>query len=293
MSNREAVVLKQWVEKGKEPVWREIHEIERLSKVEAPEKTESSAVGGAAMNGFMMLGWPFAVGGFVLPGILLLFAIGYPVIVLAIWLIPVIFMAIIGGLNGSNTEFKRRQAAYEEKLEKNAKLIKEAEARIEKAKEVAAKAASVDLEKYEEQVNVFVQKAMGNSGAIEDMVQQTATQFERRINQQPSGDTVRFINASLIYSVNENGIKYDYESGYSSAVNDFDFEKERFHKLNSIVECEGLAKAIAILATNRVKDLHNNATATITIEADTRKNATYKLVYNGVNARFQAKKDIF
>lgn len=174
--------------------------------------------------------------------------------------------------------------------ERKDKMRAEAEEKIRAAYAHADERTQRQVENYDRDVRGYSKKILGNAKNVSPMVDRSVDMFERMISHADSGSNMRFVESDFIYGVNNTGITYIYNSGYTNSMDDFDFSRERFRNINSPAECEGLARALAKLVIAKMMTRYPEATTTITLS---HVDAIVTLHFKGANRNFVPARDIF
>ena len=122
------------------------------------------------------------------------------------------------------------------------------------------------------------------------MVQHNTGMFQRMVSHADAGSNMRFVESDFTYKVLTKGIVYSYQSRYTNPQDDYNFDKQRFRKLNSNTECEGLAQALAKLTIKKMMSLYPPNSLHITVSHI---DAEVTMHYKAANKNFVATRDIF
>lgn len=220
-----------------------------------------------------------------------------PLIVIGIYIVGVVgtFFSMVSnaGAKRANRKIQQENDAkmrrYNEELQRINSEKEKSNQRIAQERKKMTDLANAEIRRYDEAVETFCQQALGNSG-IAPMADRTVEMFKRMVSHQESGSDVKYVEAEFQYQVKKEGIFYVYKSGYSNPESSFDFKKERFHELVREEECEGLAKALSVLVTAKMKEDYPSDLTTIRVS---NRDAVFTMHFKTANENFEAAKDIF
>lgn len=174
-------------------------------------------------------------------------------------------------------------------INKQLKMKQDAEEEIRKIYLVYDQKTKDAIDKYEKEVIEYCKKALQNK-SIEPMVARTVMMIERMVSHADSRPHIKIVEADLNYVVTKDKIAYSYDSKYSNAQDDFNFEIERFRNLQSDAECEGLAQAILRLSIPRIKAKYGKG-ARLTLGSHNDANVIAHFSMPNIN--YQKVKDVF
>lgn len=168
-------------------------------------------------------------------------------------------------------------------FQKRKELKDKAEEAIKQAYSDADKKTTREIKQYNAEAKEFAKKAYRQGSKLDPMVNHTVTMFQRMISHANADTYIKFIEANLIFTVEIDGISFGYESGYINPLDDYNFEKKRFRNLNSLAECEGLARALTKMTIKKMKALYPPDSIHISFSHN---DATVTLHFKGANPNF-------
>ena len=145
---------------------------------------------------------------------------------------------------------RRREAKLEQQVQQ---LQAEAEEKIRQAYELSAQVSSQQAAAYEQEVSQRFKRVLSNPNAIAPMTEYLREKLELEISRANADASAPFIEATLVYTVNPDRIMLP---GKDNNNEFFDLTANHFQRLNSEMECEALAMALAGLVNADMKTLY-------------------------------------
>lgn len=171
------------------------------------------------------------------------------------------------------------------------RLTQEAKTEIQKANAEADRRTVQQINANDNEVKQYCQRILQKSDTITSMVQHNTDMFQRMVSHADAGSNMRFMESDFTYKVLTTGIMYSYQSRYTNPQDDYNFDKQRFRKLNSSnTAYEGLAQALAKLTIKKMMSLYPPNSLHITVSHI---DAEVTMHYKAANKNFVATRDIF
>lgn len=152
-----------------------------------------------------------------------------------------------------NLQVKKQNAdadAERERLRQNAKND------IQEAYNEADRLTRQQIDAYDKEVERYCQTLLQKADTISEMVEHNTDMFRRMISHADASSNIRFVEADFCFKVLVTGVMYSYQSKYTNPQDDYNFNRRRFHDLNSSAECEGLAQALTKLTVRKMESYY-------------------------------------
>lgn len=164
------------------------------------------------------------------------------------------------------------------------------EARIREVYRQADIKTRQEIAAYDSDVKAFHDQVMRNTKNIHGMAEHCVMMFERMISHSDNRSHKAFVEADLNYIVKRDGIIYIYDkSKYQNPLDDYDFDVNRFRRLTTDAQCEGLAQALARMIVGRMRQKYPPNSIHIKVSHN---DANVTLHFAGNNPNYVPPKDI-
>ena len=152
---------------------------------------------------------------------------------------------------------RRRMEKYNAKLDQQVQQLQtEAEEKIRQAYELSAQVSSQQSAAFEQEVTLRFKRVLSNPNAIAPMTEYLRERLELQISKANAGPSIPYIEADLSYTVKRDRIVIPVNEYYNDS---FNLTANHFQRLNSEVECDALAMALAVLVDADMKTLYPSA----------------------------------
>lgn len=202
-----------------------------------------------------------------------------------------IYLFWVNSIKQGNNRLEEQKRCIQRDADEEAdKLRQRATNEIRAAYSEADRRTRHDIEQYDAEVKHNCQAILKKPDAFKAMVDQSVMMFERMVSHADSASNRKFVETDFTFKVEVHGICYKYQSTYSNPKDDFNFDRERYRKLNSREECEGLAQAIAKMTISKMKSKNPPNSLTITVSHI---DAEVTMHYKSANKNYVPPRDIF